>query len=87
MWDCLSSGAVPVYFGAPNVADHLPGGRGSVVMVADFATPADLAAELRRIGSDKAVWEGYRAWVHAPRPPAWTALMDAIDPNNVQCRL
>jgi hypothetical protein len=87
LWDCLAAGAVPVYFGAPNVAEHLPGGRASAIFVEDFATPAALAAHLREVGADEHKWDAYRAWLRTPRDPAWTKLMHDIDPDGAQCRL
>lgn len=49
IWQALESGAVPVYVGAPNAkSDFLPS-NDSVIWTEDFASVADLAAEINQV--------------------------------------
>lgn len=61
VWDALSAGAIPVYGGAPNVNDFVPDAS-SIVNMDDFASPADLAAHLVRVGADEQLYNTYHAW-------------------------
>ncbi len=83
----MNAGAVPVYAGAPNVLEHIPGGRKSVILINDFASPEALVAHLRTVAADEALYNSYRAWTTQPRPAEWSALMAAIEPTSVRCRV
>lgn len=65
--DAWEAGAVPVYRGAPNIADYLPGDH-SLVEVEDGMTPAELAARLRYLDSNDTAYMEYHAW--RLQPPA-----------------
>lgn len=67
IYNALSEGVVPVYMGAPNVADYVP--SRSFINVADFETPAALAAYLQRLLAAPAEYEAYLAWKRAPPEP------------------
>jgi hypothetical protein len=56
----LLAGSIPVYMGAPNIAEFAPG-ENSFINVADFDTPADLARFLASV--DPA---DYQAWRRKP---------------------
>lgn len=58
MWDCLRAGAVPIYKGAPNVAEYLPGGKASAIFVDDFASYRELGEFVRKVGGDEKLWQG-----------------------------
>jgi Glycosyltransferase family 10 (fucosyltransferase) C-term/Fucosyltransferase, N-terminal len=60
-FDALTAGSVPVYRGAPEVAELAPA-PGSYIDAADFASPAALAARLDRLSGDDAAYGGYHAW-------------------------
>ncbi|KAG7353054.1 glycosyltransferase family 10 fucosyltransferase [Nitzschia inconspicua] len=64
LWGALASGTLPVYFGAPNVKDHVP--PNSIVVVDDFATVEDLANHLVRLANDRRLYESYHAWRYQP---------------------
>jgi hypothetical protein len=66
MWDGLAAGCLPIYYGAPNIAEHLPAPNAIVDYLALGATPEALAAELKRLMSDKAAYEATMAWRTAP---------------------
>jgi hypothetical protein len=69
LWDALAYGAVPVYWGAPNVRELLPGAN-AAVLASDFASIAELAAYLARAAADPVLYEAHRAWKKAP-PHTW----------------
>jgi alpha-1,3-fucosyltransferase 10 len=60
-FDALAAGSVPVYRGAPDVADLAPS-PGSYIDAADFASPADLAEHLNRVAGDDRAYARYHAW-------------------------
>jgi hypothetical protein len=60
-FDPLIAGSVPVYLGAPNVADFAPGER-CFIDVQDFAGPRELADELQRLAGDNQRYDEYLAW-------------------------
>jgi hypothetical protein len=47
VWDALAVGCVPIYIGAPNIAQFLPDPE-SVILYDDFPSPALLMQELNR---------------------------------------
>jgi hypothetical protein len=66
MWDGLAAGCLPIYYGAPNIAEHLPMPNAVVDYRALGGTPEALAAELKRLMADKAAYEATMAWRTAP---------------------
>jgi hypothetical protein len=56
-------GQVPVYRGAPNVAELAP--PHSYVDAHDFATPADLAKYLVYLAGNDTAYNEYQAWRHS----------------------
>lgn len=60
-FDALIAGSVPVYLGAPEVADFAPAAR-SYIDTADFAGPAELAAYLNHLDSDDEEYATYLSW-------------------------
>src|SRR5262249_477022 len=65
MFDGLIAGTVPVYLGAPNIDDYLPG-RNCIIKVSDFASPAELARHLISVSKDKSAYEAHLAWKREP---------------------
>ena len=74
-FDPLAAGSVPVYLGAPNVADYAPG-AGSFIDVSDFAGPAALGAHLRALDADAAGYADLHAWRERPLRSEFEALAD-----------
>eukprot|EP00934_Nitzschia_sp_Nitz4_P000456 Nitzschia sp. Nitz4//scaffold45_size130396//119722//120969//NITZ4_003473-RA/size130396-processed-gene-0.233-mRNA-1//-1//CDS//3329552470//456//frame0 len=64
LWGVLQSGTLPVYYGAPNVKEHVP--PNSVVFVDDFSTTEELADYLVKLSNDKKLYESYHAWRSKP---------------------
>lgn len=57
----LCIGALPVYMGAPNVDEWLPG-KDSIVKTSDFRSPAELATYLQKLLSDDKEYKSYFKW-------------------------
>jgi hypothetical protein len=66
MWDGLAAGCLPIYYGAPNIAEHLPAPNAVVDYRALGETPEALVKELRRLMNDTAAYEAAMAWRYAP---------------------
>jgi hypothetical protein len=73
-YDPLVAGSVPVYLGAPNVADFAPAKR-SFLSVSDFVSPAALADHLRYLAEDENAYGTYTRWRSKPVSPAFAALV------------
>jgi hypothetical protein len=72
----LVAGSVPVYLGAPNVADFAPGER-CYLDVRDFAGPAELAAHLTALAADEEAYDGLLAWKRRPLRAGFVHRFDA----------
>ncbi|KAL3921453.1 MAG: hypothetical protein SGILL_002738 [Bacillariaceae sp.] len=64
VWGALESGTLPVYFGAPNIKEHVP--EKSIVVVDDFESVDDLAQYLVRLANNKILYESYHQWRYQP---------------------
>ncbi|RNF01101.1 Alpha-(1,3)-fucosyltransferase, family GT10 [Trypanosoma conorhini] len=85
VYHALLSGAVPLYWGAPNVAEFVPAGRGSIVEVEEFlpgqlgdgaAADAEdafrgFAEHLRRLEGDAASVRRLLQWRRARQAAEW----------------
>nr|VFJ56047.1 MAG: Fucosyltransferase, N-terminal [Candidatus Kentron sp. DK] len=60
----LIVGSVPIYLGAPNVAEFAPG-ENCFINASDFA-PAELAAYLKKLDNDDALYQAYLVWKGLP---------------------
>jgi hypothetical protein len=78
MFDGLIAGTVPVYLGAPNIDDYLPG-RNCLIKVQDFSGPRELAQHLIWLSTDQAAYEEYLAW---KREPVRQSFLDLVSPGN-----
>lgn len=67
---------MPVYLGAPNVADFAPGRR-CFIDAADFAGPRELAEYLRTLGDDGRYGECL-AWKAAGLSPSFLEKVEAV---------
>jgi len=65
LFDPFEAGSVPVYYGAPNIADFVPGDH-CFVNMDEFSGPKDLAQYLLRAASDEAEYASYFAWKEQP---------------------
>ena len=66
MWDGLAAGCLPIYYGAPNVQEHLPAPNAVIDYRALGGTPAALAAELKRLMHNRSAYEERMAWRSMP---------------------
>jgi hypothetical protein len=57
----LFIGSLPIYMGAPNIDDWLPG-KDSVVKTSDFASPKALADYLKKLLEDEKEYKEYFTW-------------------------
>jgi Glycosyltransferase family 10 (fucosyltransferase) C-term len=87
-YDPLLVGSVPVYLGAPNVADHAPA-RGCYIDVRDFANPGELAHFLLELSCDEARYAQYLEWRERPLDARFLALAQeqSVCPWCRLCRL
>ena len=67
LWSALASGVLPVYFGAPNIHDHVP--HNSIINVRDFASIPVLAEYLLQVASNRSLYESYHSWRKQPSLP------------------
>lgn len=76
-FDPLIAGSVPVYLGAPNVLDFAPANR-CFINVADFSSPAALAALLNTLDQDADAYAEYLAWKAGGLTPGFRALLNGL---------
>jgi glycosyltransferase involved in cell wall biosynthesis len=71
----LMFGAVPVYLGAPNVADFAPGEH-CYINASDFSSARELAEFLTSMSDEE--YLRYHAWRSQPRRPEFVSLCEGI---------
>ena len=78
----LSCGTVPVYLGAPNITEFLPGEH-CIVNVNEFEDPRTLANYLSELGTDDLAYLQYLEWKDRELPDTFRSLVDigSIDPR------
>lgn len=81
----LMAGSVPVYRGAPNVADFAPGEK-CFINADDFSGPAELAAYLNALARDEQAYGEYHAWRCSSFRPGFAAMLERIA-DDPFCRL
>jgi len=74
-FDCLATGCVPVYLGAPNIADFAPS-PDSYVDASRFADAGTLARHLRAVAASPQAYARYFEWKTQPLPAAFTRLFE-----------
>jgi hypothetical protein len=72
----LLAGSVPVYLGAPNVADFAPGEH--CFIDASRFSPRELAAHLKELAADQTEYARYHAWRTQPLRPEFVRLVEPI---------
>lgn len=85
LYEPLMAGSVPVYLGAPNVADFAPS-TSSYIDVRDFPEPANLARHLQRLCADETAYMALHAWRSQPFSESFQALLDSVREPSF-CRL
>ena len=81
----LMAGTVPVYLGAPNIAEFAPGDH-CFINVADFGSVGDLAKYLNELDQDDEAYQAYFAWKTRALRPEFMAMHARAQENNF-CRL
>jgi alpha-1,3-fucosyltransferase 10 len=85
LFDPILAGTVPVYRGAPNVAEFAPGPH-SYIDANDFAGPRELAEYLRYLDGNDAAYEEYFAWRKEGLSESFRSLL-ALKPADPFCAL
>jgi hypothetical protein len=70
LWDVLSRGSIPIYFGSDDVYDYLPD-PAAIIDVKKFKNAAQLGEYLRKVASEPAEFERLRAW-RKRDPQTWS---------------
>ena len=66
LWDAMAAGCLPIYFGAPNIVEHLPAPESVINYEELGGTPAALSLEIKRLLSDEAAYDYKMAWRTRP---------------------
>jgi len=85
LFDVWMAGSVPVYLGAPNVAEFAPSAH-SYIDVADFEGPDDLARYLNHLDQHEEEYEAYLEWKRAGPDGRFLELLETI-PDRTWCNL
>lgn len=84
LWDTFRAGVLPVYFGAPNIQEHVP--SNSIVHVDDFTSVDALAQHLKAILRDPDLYNSYHTWRYKPLPRRFVAKYNFTHVHS-QCRV
>jgi hypothetical protein len=85
LFDVLVAGSVPVYLGAPNVADFAPAPH-SYIDVNDFSGPDELASYINHLDRHNEEYEAYLAWKRSGPADRFVRMIDSI-PRDPFCRV
>jgi hypothetical protein len=66
IYDCFKAGTVPIYLGAPNIAEFAP--PGSYINADDFGSARELADYLKYLIETPQAYEAFFAWRTKPLP-------------------
>lgn len=69
LWGALGSGTLPIYYGAPNIWEHVP--EKSLVSVNDFPSVKALVSHIRHLSQNETAYEEYHAWRFKRLPPSF----------------
>lgn len=94
LWQSLGAGCLPIYYGAPNIAEHLPVPLQKIIInYADFGSPKALSDELVRINQNDTLYNEFFEWKKLdPRNdkevlPGFRWLVEMSDRGHTQCQL
>jgi alpha-1,3-fucosyltransferase 10 len=76
IFDAYWAGAIPVYLGAPNIADFVP--QGSFIDASRYANGRALGAHLAFLATQPAELAKFHAWRRQPLPPHLVAMCEHI---------
>jgi alpha-1,3-fucosyltransferase 10 len=77
LYDCLLAGVIPVYLGAPNVAEFAP--PGSYILADAYGGARGLAAYLRYLLDTPSEYSRYLAWRQKPFPVDLAAMARSVE--------
>ena len=78
LFNALSSGSLPVYWGSKSVSDIVPF-QNSFIKADDFASPQALAEYMRQVAADPALYASFFAWKEAANvTPKVRAAFEAV---------
>ena len=75
IYDCLLAGVVPIYLGAPNIADFVP--AGSYISANAYGGPRGLASYLNHLAESPGEYANYFAWRNNALPSEMMSMMEA----------
>lgn len=78
LYDPLIAGAVPIYFGAPNITDYLPDAS-CLVNAAHFSSPKELAEYIELCYRDESRYMQYHKWRSQSWDSDFTKKVDILD--------
>lgn len=84
LWGAYSAGTIPVYYGAPNIREHIP--PASAVIVSDFSNVKALAAHMTAILTNKTLFDLYHQWRKRPLPNFFSSRYNFTHTHS-ECRL
>jgi hypothetical protein len=61
VFNALKAGAIPVYYGAPNVDNYLPSPAG-IINARDFPSGAALAEHIAAVAANESLFASYHRW-------------------------
>lgn len=67
LWGSMTSGVIPIYYGASNVKEHAP--PNSIIPVSDFPDVEALGVYLNKVVNNKTLYNEHQAWRLAPDYP------------------
>ena len=76
IYDCLLTGVVPVYLGAPNVDEFVP--AGSYISANAHGGPRGLAAYLKHLLERPDEYAKYLSWRNKPLPSGMMSMLEAV---------
>jgi hypothetical protein len=74
-FDPLLVGSVPVYLGAPNIADYAPGAN-CYIDVREFASPRELAGHLLDLAADEQRYARHLSWRTSALDPRFISMVE-----------
>ena len=84
LWGTLESGTLPVYYGAPNVKDHVP--PNSIISWHDFNNTQKLGEYLLKVAGNKTLYDSYHSWRTLPLPQSFLNKYDFTHTHS-SCRM
>ncbi|PJF18961.1 Alpha-(1,3)-fucosyltransferase [Paramicrosporidium saccamoebae] len=90
-YEALSTDAIPVYLGAPNIAEFLPDRQSNhiVIEARNFPDPTGLATHLKELALDEKAYMEYFEWRSVGHDPSFSKQNDfeATGKNSFVCRM